>query len=353
MHAFEFQRTISRVFAEFDSFKPFLSAVAVLAKSSEVMHEHLPGVAQGGEKLNQGASQIHAHLAHAHQTTATINNRQFFRALEHFQRSIAQLQPSSTPRTKLIAHLNEQIEQFAGLYDTFLSGQSGNRALPLILAAQNLQTQLEVFLDSLQLFEEAVGLIDIPSSTEAPLAIWLPSHLDLSDFARRLLALQSLYSELCMLLSVHETEHPLRISKIESGSLWARVFGETRVVAMMATFVEQTASWIYRTYTHEGKLASVPRKVEAIDSLLGLTRRLQEAGIDTSDMQVHIEKSAVAISKDLAVLLDGQPSVTVNENVISLGTELNKVYLEGTMPLRLQGQRASNEDQPPSLPPPA
>lgn len=353
MHAFELQRAISRVFADFDSYKPFLSAVAALAKSSEVMHEHLPWVAQGGEKLNQGAGRILAHLAQAHQTTATINNRQFFRALEHFQRSITQLQPSPTSRTQLISHLNEQIEQFAGLYDTFLSGQSGDRALPLILAAQNLQAQLEVFLDSLQLFEEAVGMNDIPNSAEAPLAIWLPSHLDLSDFARRLLALQSLYSELCMLLSVAEADHPLRISKIESGSLWARVFGESRVIGMMVNFVEQTASWIYRTYTSEGKLASVPRKIEAIDSLLGLTQRLQEAGLDTSEMQAHIEKSAVAISKDLAVLLDGQPSITVNEHVISIGTELSKGYLEGTMPLRLQGQRASNEEEPPSLPPPA
>ncbi|MGR6805089.1 hypothetical protein ACU6VI_02115 [Sphaerotilus natans] len=114
---------------------------------------------------------------------------------------------------------------------------------------------------------------------------------------------------------------------------------------MMVTFVEQTASWIYRTYTSEGQLASVPRKIEAIESLLGLTLRLQEAGLDTSDMQDHIEKSAVAISKNLATLLDGQPSVTVNENSISIQTELNKVYLEGTMPLRLQGQRASNEEE--------
>ncbi|MGR6805091.1 hypothetical protein ACU6VI_02125 [Sphaerotilus natans] len=178
MHAFELQRAINRFFADFDSYKPFLSAVASLAKSSDAMLAHLPGVARGGEWINQCAGQIYAHLAHSQKTTATINNRQFFRTLEHFQRSITQLQPSPTPQSNLISHLNEQIEQFAGLYDEFLADQSGARALPLILAAQNLQTRLEVFLDSLHIFDEAIGLNDIPSSTEAPLAIWLPLHLE-------------------------------------------------------------------------------------------------------------------------------------------------------------------------------
>ena len=353
MHAFELQRSINRVFSDFESFEPFLSVIAALAKSSEAMHEFLKGVAKGGEPLSQGAGQINAHLTHVHQTTSTINNRQFFRALEHFQRSISQLQPSPAPRTKLLLHFNERIEQFAELYDKFLGGQSGVRALPLILAAQNLQPQIEVFLDSLQFFEESIGLNDIPNSSEAPFILWLPLHLDISGFANRLLALQSLYSELCMLMSIAETDHPLRISKIESGSLWVKLFGDSRVIGMMVIFVEKTASWIYRTYTNEGRIASVPRKIEAIDSLLGLTQRLQAAGLDTSEMQAHIEKSAIAISKDLAVLIDGQPSIAINEKVISISTEQSKVYLEGTMPLRLQDSQASGEEGSSSLSPPA
>ena len=352
MHTFELQRNIEHFFAELESFKPFTDAVSALAQSADALDQYLPGLAEGGNKLNDAAAHIHNYLARVPQTTSAINHRQFFRALEHFQRSIIQLQPSPSPRAELISHLNVRIEEFAGLYDAFLSNQSGKHAVPLLLAAQKLQTKLQVLIGSLQLFEEFVGENDIPSSSEAPLALWLPAHLDIADFARRLLALQSIYSELCMLLSVSENDHPLRISKIESGSLWAKVFGESRVVGLMASFIEQTATWIYRTYTSEGKLASVPRKIEAIESLLDLTGRLKEAGLDTSEMQSHIVKSAVAVSKQLAVLLDGQASVMVNDQTISVATEVSKALLERTMPLRLNTPDFNDGDTPPALPPP-
>lgn len=352
MHTFEFERNIGRFFSELEGFKPFTSAVSELAKSAAALNELLPGLAEGGSKLNESAAQVHSHLVHVHRTTSTLTHRQFFKALEHFQRSISQLEPSASAQTELIAHLGADVEQFATLYDAFLSSQSGKRALPLVLAAQSLQTKLQVLFDSLQLVEAAIGARDIPSSSEAPLSLWLPSHLDLADFGRRLQSLQSLYSEVCMLLSVSESEHPLRISKVESGSLWAKVFGETRVVGLMVSFLEQTASWIYRTYTTEGKLASVPRKIEAVDSLLGLTKRLKEAGVDTEQMDSHIQKAAVSISKDLAILLDGQASITVNDQTISLGTELSRSLLERKTPLRLPGQEHSRDDEPPAILPP-
>lgn len=335
MHAFELQQSIDRFFAELDSFQPFTAVLSALAVAAEQMNSQLTGLAEGGGRQNEAAGHIHSHLATINRTVAKGNHRQFFRALEHFQRSVAEIQPSPAPRTQLISQLNAQIEEFSGLYDAFLSHQTGKNALPLVLSAQRLQTELQLLFGLLQLFRESVATHDIPSSSEAPLALWLPAHLDLADFARRLLALQSLYSELCMLLSVSESDHPLRISKIESGSLWAKMFGESRVVGMMVSFVEQTASWMFRNYTTEGKLTSIPRKVEVIDSLLGLTKRLNDAGLDTSGMQAHIEKSAVAISKELAVLLDGQASVTVNDQTISVGLELSKLHLEKTTLLRL------------------
>lgn len=351
MHAFELQQSIERFFADSESIKTFTDVVSALAQSADRLARYLPGLAESGNKINETAVQIRDHLSLVQRITSAVNHRQFFRALEHFQSNISQLNPSPAPQVELISHLNTRVEEFASLYDGFLSQPSGKNATPLILAAQSLQLKLQVLMGALQLFEEFVGGNDIPNSSESPLALWLPARLDLSDFARRLIALQSLYSELCMLLSVSESDHPLRISKIESGSLWVKVFGESRVIGLMVSFIEKTASWVYRTYTAEGKLASVPRKVEAIDSLLELTKRLQDAGLDTKEMQPHIEKSAVAISKELANLLDGQPSVTVNEQTISVGTEINRV-LKYDVPLRLQNSGSVDGEDTLGLPPP-
>lgn len=349
MHSFELQRKIKHFFAERENFQPFIAGLSILVKSAEGMGPHLRGVARGGQGITQSAANLHEHLGQVQKSTSDIINRQFFRALEIFQKSIEQLRANNVSQTSLINDLNSEVEEFATLYDAFLSRKTGEHAVPLILAARDLYAKIETLFDSLQLVEEAIGAYDVPGSSEAPLALLLPAHLDLAEFARKLLALQALYSELCMLLSVSENAHPLRISKIESGSLWAKVFGQSRVIGLMASFVEQTASWLYRSYTTEGKIASVPQKVESIDALLNLTERLAAAGIDTSEMKEHIGKSAVAISKSLAEIMDGQPSVTVNEMTLSVGSELNKKFLEQTVPRRLKNQDSTASDAPPPM----
>ncbi len=351
MHTFELQRNIQSLFADTMSFEPFTTTLASLSKSAEAMNLLLPGLAAGGVGLSNSANQVHAHLVNARQAISTTNHRQFYKALEHFQRIIAQLQPANASNTGRTSSLANEVEEFSSLYDAFLSNQSGENALPLLLIAQRLHCKIGAMFDTLQLVEESIGGYDVPGVSETPFTLLLPAHLELAEFARRLIAIQNLYSELCMLLSVSESTHPLRISKIESGSLWAKLFGESKVIELMASFVSQTASWIFRSYTIEGKIESVPRKVEAIDALLGLKKRLEEAGIATSEIKEHIEKSAVAISKSLAEILDGQPSVTINEKTISVGSEIGKEMLERTAPLQLANKNLVTNSAPPTLPP--
>lgn len=183
-------------------------------------------------------------------------------------------------------------------------------------------------MQSVELFDELTGNHDIPGNAEEPLAIWLPADFDLGSFARRLLAMQTLYSELCMLFSISESDHPLRISKIESGSLWAKFFGESRVIGLITTFIQEAAKWMYRNQTSQGKISSVAMKIDAVDAMLGLNARLKAAGLDTVGMEKHIEKSAFIISRDLSTLLDGQSSVTVNNVEISAVTEHHRQLFE-------------------------
>lgn len=113
---------------------------------------------------------------------------------------------------------------------------------------------------------------------------------------------------------------------------------------MITSFIKEGASFVYRSYTKEGKISALPRKVEAIDALLHLTQRLDAAGFNTEDMKPNIEKAAFAISKDLATLIDGQPSITVNDEQLSLHQELSKALLE-RRDVRLLGRNA-DPDQP-------
>ncbi len=156
-------------------------------------------------------------------TSATFSQRHLFKGLEHFQAALTQLQLSQPQSPELILSLKQHIEAFSDLYDVFITNGTGLNALPVVLAAQDLNVKFQTLMQSLQMIENLVGNHDVAGSAEAPITIWLPAHFDLKDFGRRLLAVQALYTELCMLLSVSESDHPLRISKIESGSLWVKV----------------------------------------------------------------------------------------------------------------------------------
>lgn len=336
MHTFELQQRINRFFAGVETFHDFTDPLITLAKSAEGMEANLVGVAEGGASVNQWAHQIHSYLTNVQNTTSKFNQRKFFKSLEHFNSAINQLQLTDTTESGFITNLSSEVEKFATIYETFISVQSSGNALPLILAAKVLTAKIEVFYETLRLVEESIGTYDLPANSESSLTLLLPSHLNLVDFAGKLIAIQNLYTELCMLLSVSESTHPLRISKIESGSLWTKVFGDSRVIGMITSFMEQTASWLFRTYTTDGKISSVPRKVEAIEALLGLSTKLAEAGVDTSVMKEHIGKSAISISKNLTEILDGQSSIMINEETISVGSEINKGLLGRTLPLQLK-----------------
>jgi hypothetical protein len=245
------------------------------------------------------------------------------------------LQSQHPTKSNLVADLRNQVERFSDLYDVFITNGSGVHAVHVIMAAKDLNARTNVFVRTLQMVDELLGDHDVAGMTEDTLTLWLPGHFELGEFAHRLLALDELYSEICMLLSVSESDHPIRISKIESGSLWVKVFGESRVIGLMISSFKACASWGYRNYTTEGKISVIPQKVEAIDELLGLTAKLDASGIDTSQMHEHIRKAALVITKDLSVLLDKQSSVTINDETFSAGADLAHTISQHSVPARI------------------
>jgi hypothetical protein len=334
MNSFELKQSIDAFFDAIDQSSIFVSVVSALAMRADDMDTQLTGIAEGGPKVNDVAGQIHSHLSRTGRTTSSFNHRQFFRSLEHFKESLELLQSQDSKSEKVISELGELVEEFAGLYDAFLSNPGAKEALPLLLAARRIDRMLITLIGSLRLLSKVSEAKATLDEAEAFLSIWLHGHMEFGEFVTRLAAIQSLYSQLCTLFSVSESEFPLRISKIESGSLWAKLFGESRVVGMMAALLEQTAGWMYRNFTAEGRLSAIPGKVEAIDSLLGLKQKLKDAGIQTDGLNQDIEKAVVAISKDLVVVLEGQRIVTVNDRDLASSADIAQRKLaHATVPL--------------------
>lgn len=341
MTALHLRNAIDKFFDQISEADNFIDGLALISRHGDTLDSPIEHIAAGGNRLNEGANSLHNAFASLSRSTANINNRSFFKSLEKFQTGLEDLQKIWIGECEPFKQLRGEIEKFAALYDQYLSAQNGTRARPLIFLAQRLHAELQIFVALLAAIRTSSIPEEVRSSSDSQIFILLPERMSLKDFAERLIVLQTIYSEICALFQVSEVDHPLRIGKIESGSLWALLFGNTKVVETMASFIERSALWSYRNYTTEGKISNLPRKVEAIDAILGLSDRLEKSGIDTSQMKPNIEKAAISLSKDLSVLLDGQSSITVNEENLSLQAEFTKSLIE-RRETKLLGVRSNN-----------
>ncbi|MEE9873739.1 MAG: hypothetical protein PBV86_23595 [Delftia lacustris] len=328
MNSIELSQEIDNLFSKITEAEPFLGTIYIFSKYGEATIPLIELIAISSNHFGKSASEIHTLLANFPNLIANTNNRKFFYSFDVFSNAIELLIRNWPSNNEHFSNLQRNAENFANLYDHYLSQKSGKIAYQLILLAQHLDSAIKNTLETLASVRAALIPQNLPNNNEAELTLTLPEDFNLSNFALRLISIQKIYSELCALYNVSEIDFPLRIQKIESGSLWASLFGNTAVIESMAFSFKEGIRWIYRNYTIEGKITNMPLKVEAIDNILGLTKRLEEAGIETEEIKKNIEKSALMISKELSVILDGQSSVTLNKEKIALSHELEKKLTE-------------------------
>ncbi len=175
----------------------------------------------------------------------------------------------------------------------------------------------------------------LPKEGYKDLSITFPSIPTLNNLIRKLSALEGLYNELCRLLDVSTSEYPLEIVKIEVGSLWLKLFGESRVISLMTKFAESSVSYLYRNFTNEGKIMAIPQNVEVINSLLQLSENLEQSGIDNSVLKENIQHSAIILGQQLNQLLSGEPAVNVNGRNYSIAEEWEKRFLKDSRTLAI------------------
>lgn len=324
MHSYQIRSELEYFLHSLDRYAPFVDAVAIFSKYANDTVAVLEGFAESSNRFSDTANQVHSRLAGFVTILPKINNSKFFKAKDQLIVDLQSLSEDwvNSPNELFIVKIAEAVEQVSELYDTYLSQQQAKKALPLIFAAQRLDAHLRTFFSMIRTVVAELESSAPIGSDEGELSLVLPGEMAFGDFLRRLQALKDIYTELCNLFSVDEGQHPLRIGKIESGSLWARLFGETKIIALIVEFIGKGAGWLYRRNTIEGRSMALPRKVEEIDAIIGLSERMKAAGFNTDEMKTYIEKSGIAISKELSVLLAGQSSVTVNTNTISAATEL-------------------------------
>lgn len=166
----------------------------------------------------------------------------------------------------------------------------------------------------------------------------LPAVETVEEAVNCLKCILAIYNEFCILTGASSQSHPLRLCKIDSGSLWIKLFGESRTIGLVCSLIENAAKYAYRNYTVEGRAAAIPKKVETLKEILGLSRSLEEAGIDTASLNQKLEKGAVALANEFNELIQGQKLINLNGKEISAKSELEAHQDDGVTARHLTGR---------------
>jgi hypothetical protein len=327
MLSFQLSKVLSDHLTEIKDLSELVVSLEEIEKIQGIIEQYSLLIAKGGQELAGNAGQMHSELANARRLVAAISPRKFFSEIGTLLEVLKKIDAVNPLPGGIVRELLEDLETFTDVFDLFIREQNAVNLTPLIFQASALGNRLRSWRGTIEFIYRLVEPEEPQLSSSGSFTLLLPSQLSFREFVDRLKALEEIYSELCQLLGFSEVEYPLQISKIESGSLWASVFGNSTVLKLIDDFLRNAASYIHRNHTAEGKLAAIPSKLETLDQILNFSEKLKAAGMDSSEMHEEIVKGGVVIAKDLNRLLSGQKSITVNSNTIVLSsltqTQLN------------------------------
>ncbi len=294
-------------------------------------------------RIVDNANALHSEIVSLPQITANFSARTIFREVENLSVALSFTFGKSGGETEFASTLLSELDTFAELYNTYVAHPTGPKAHNLLVASSHLRNSL---LSAERYFEYTRCSLEgglEHSKNESEFSLVLMHVVDLRDFAHKVAAVQDLYDELAAMLNVSTATSPLRIGKVESGSLLTRLFGDTKIVDLMVRFIESAARFVHRNYTKEGKLSAIPGKVESLEAILELSNRLKESGVDVADLQSSLAKNAVHIAESLSSLVADQPEIEVNGTVIKAGQEVHQALLEKASAPRLTYAPAPRE----------
>ena len=254
----------------------------------------------------------------------SLSPRLFFSSIETFR---TQLDNITFDRVGEVNNGNEilsKISSFARTYDDYIQFYDPTEASALVFEAKNLSDYLDGFFSVVRDLHASLDGKPLEQSTDSLLTLYLSDSMSLEQFANRLLAIHMLYERLAGLMRVDLTEAPLRLQKVESGSLWSEVRGHPKVIGFIVDAIKSTASFVYKKFTIQGRIEAIPTKLETLNEVMDFTNRLQAEGVSVEEIHENLRLAAVGIAKDLNTILNGQSKVTLNGETVSVGEEVQK-----------------------------
>lgn len=276
------------------------------------------------------AFEISTHLSDLSSSLNIYSLRSYYQSLESIQSSLVSSFAFDLYGQKIVEKILTEMNQFSTDFEKYSVNRQWVLAFPLVLRASKLSAMLASFKKTLSFVAHKLPneTIKQDNVNTKHISLVLTSSMSIYIFAQKLMSIHFLYEEICYLMNISTSDHPLVINKVESGSLWVDLIGNDKVITLMVGFISVSAGFIFRKYTEEGKWTALPKKIEAVEALLELTTKLEAAGLDVSESKEKLKKANFTIVKQLTTLIGGEKEVIVNNQSYSVKGEFQKKQLE-------------------------
>ncbi len=225
--------------------------------------------------------------------TRKINREIFFVEVENVTKILDELQNElklpvadiSAPNQAYIFHnspfleLSNLIKDFSKRYDLYLQRYKESELEYLLKLAHTLSVMITLSISWAYTIKGNLLMSSHLQKGERQLQLIFFSVRDLKDISLKISILSEFYADLCRDLGISEDDYPLKIVKLESGSLLSILIGNTEVLNRMAKWIEEVFSFVYRNCTKEGILTyEMPVIEQRIKEFLVNTEQFKKAG---------------------------------------------------------------------------
>lgn len=193
----------------------------------------------------------------------------------------------------------------------------------------------KVYNNFLKLYTDNGSKVEIKKTIEIQL---LDVEFDLEEFNSVLESINNVYYELGNIMfpnigGIHYEK--LKIIKIESGSMWTKLFGNENILSAIAKFLNKTIDLAFNKFTMEGKLSRQQGINSAIKDSLEMARTLKEMGYQIDESEENIQKAFLCSTQNLLNIATRSAKIKVNDEVHELKADLKTKYIEENKTLLL------------------
>lgn len=153
-------------------------------------------------------------------------------------------------------------------------------------------------------------------------------NITTKEFGIYMGAINDIYDRVCSTLDISSSDYALRPVKIESGSLYEKIFGHPTAIKFMQDLLERAIAFVYRNFSREGKLNASSNNIDKLKEELELIDLCEKHGIKTDTAKKVMEENLNLICKDVLSLTEQNSKISINDNILDLGEETSKVMFE-------------------------